>query len=52
MEFYVDNPDSEDYSGQPNVFLIIKGTATINPTQSSDFTIQTFISQRNLNLPK
>ena len=52
MEFYVDNQDSDQYLGQPNVFLIIKGTATINPTQSSDFTIQTLISQRNLNLPK
>lgn len=52
MDFYVDNPNSDEYLGQPKIFLIIKGTATINPTQSSDFTIQTLISQRNLNLPK
>jgi prepilin-type N-terminal cleavage/methylation domain-containing protein len=50
MEFYVDNPISNE--GQPKIFLIIKGTATINPTQVSDFSIQTLISQRNLNLLK
>lgn len=50
MEFYVDNPISSE--GQPKIFLIIKGTATINPTQTSDFSIQTLISQRNLNLLK
>jgi len=50
MSFQVDNPSSE-YLGQPKIFLIIKGTATINPTKTSDFTIQTLISQRNLNLP-
>lgn len=51
LSFYVDNPVTSTYSGQPKIFLIIKGTANINPTQSSDFTIQTLISQRNLNLP-
>lgn len=51
LDFYVDNPVSSTYSGQPRVFLIIKGTAVVNPTQTSDFTIQTLISQRNLNLP-
>jgi len=50
LDFYVDNPISND--GQPKVFLVIKGTATVNPTQSSDFAIQTLISQRNLNLLK
>lgn len=38
--------------GQPSVFLYIKGTAGVNPTSASDFSIQTLISQRNLNLPK
>jgi prepilin-type N-terminal cleavage/methylation domain-containing protein len=52
LDFYVDNPNSSEYTGQPRIFLIIKGTATINPTPASDFTIQTLISQRNLNLPK
>jgi prepilin-type N-terminal cleavage/methylation domain-containing protein len=52
LQFHVDNPVSADYAGQPKVFLIIEGTATINPTQTSDFKIQTLISQRNLNLPK
>ncbi len=50
LDFYVDNPVSNE--GQPKVFLVIKGTATINPTQTSDFAIQTLISQRNLNLLK
>ncbi len=51
FKFYVTNPVT-DYSGQPRVFLIIKGTANVNKTQTSDFAIQTLISQRNLNLPK
>ncbi|MEI6553491.1 MAG: type II secretion system protein [bacterium] len=50
LSFYLNNPVSGD--GQPKIFLIIKGTANVNPTQTSDFTIQTLISQRNLNLPK
>ena len=56
LSFYVDNPITQTTDpttvGQPKVFLIIKGTASVNPTQTSDFTIQTLISQRNLNLPK
>ena len=55
MDFYVDNPISSiDISaspGQPKIFLVIKGTATVNANQVSDFAIQTLISQRNLNLP-
>jgi prepilin-type N-terminal cleavage/methylation domain-containing protein len=51
FKFYVTNPVT-DYSGQPRVFLVIKGTANVNKTQTSDFAIQTLISQRNLNLPK
>ncbi len=35
---------------QPTVFLLIKGTSAINPTEASDFTIQTLISQRYLNI--
>ena len=52
LNFYIDNPVTSTYSGQPKVFLVIKGTAKVNPTQTSDFAIQTLISQRNLNLPK
>lgn len=37
-------------SEQPSVFLIIKGTSSINPTDASNFSIQTFISQRLLNI--
>lgn len=51
LDFYVDNPVSSSYSGQPKVFLIIKGTTTVSPDKVTDFTIQTLISQRNLNLP-
>ena len=50
LSFYLDNPVSG--TGQPKIFLIIKGTASVNPTPASDFTIQTLISQRNLNLTK
>lgn len=35
---------------QPSVFLIIKGTSAVNPTDASNFSIQTFISQRLLNI--
>jgi prepilin-type N-terminal cleavage/methylation domain-containing protein len=48
MEFYVKSPNAGS-GDQPGVFLIIKGTARINPTTLSDFSIQTFISQRLLN---
>ncbi len=48
MDFYVKVPTpGED---QPAVFIIIKGTAHVNKTQSSDFSIQTFVSQRLLNI--
>ncbi len=55
LEFIVENYNTDfaqEDIGQPRVFLYIKGTAGINPTQASDFSIQTLISQRNLNLPK
>jgi prepilin-type N-terminal cleavage/methylation domain-containing protein len=48
MDLYAKVP----YPGQdqPGVFIVIKGTAFINKTQSSDFSVQTFISQRLLNI--
>ncbi|MEI6042005.1 MAG: type II secretion system protein [bacterium] len=52
LKFVVSNPISANYTGQPSVFLTMNGTANVNPTQTSDFTVQTYISQRNLNLPK
>jgi type II secretory pathway pseudopilin PulG len=35
---------------QPGVFITLKGTAAINRTTSSDFSVQTFVSQRLLNI--
>ncbi len=35
---------------QPSVFLLIHGTSAVDPTSASDFTIQTLISQRILNI--
>ncbi len=46
---FVVNQGSEGVS-QPAVFLQIKGTSAINPTEASDFKIQTLISQRYLNI--
>jgi len=46
--FYI-NPGSPGFV-QPSVFVLIKGTSAINPTEASDFTIQTLISQRYLNI--
>ena len=43
------NPGSPG-SVQPTVFLLIKGTSAVNPTEASDFIIQTLISQRYLNI--
>jgi hypothetical protein len=36
--------------GQPSVFISIKGTAAVNKTTVSDFSMQTFVSQRVLNI--
>ncbi len=36
--------------GQPSVFILIKGTAYVNKTKSSDFSMQTLVSQRVLNI--
>lgn len=48
LEFYVKvPPPNED---QPGVFILIKGTAFLNKTTASDFSMQTFVSQRTLNL--
>jgi hypothetical protein len=49
MDLYAKVPSALDQD-QPGVFLVIKGTAFINKTQFSDFSVQTFISQRLLNI--
>ncbi len=46
---FVVNPGRPSDS-QPTVFVLINGTSAINPTEASDFTIQTLISQRYLNI--
>lgn len=43
------NANSSEY-GQPSVFVILKGVAKLNDNLSSDFSLQTLISQRILNL--
>lgn len=48
LEFYVKAPAAGE--DQPGVFILIKGTAFINKTEFSDFSIQTFVSQRVLNI--
>ncbi len=48
LEYYVKVPSSG--TDQPGVFIVIKGTAYLNKTQSSDFSVQTFVSQRLLNI--
>lgn len=52
MRLYVSDPPKQGQlnAGQPGVFLIIKGTARVHPTSYSDFNLQTFISQRILNI--
>ncbi len=53
MKFYVKNDASHQGNPnaiQPGVFLLIKGTAKINPTTVSDFSLQTYISQRLLKI--
>lgn len=55
LEFRIRRPrtasagDIED-RGQPSVFILLKGTAYVNKTTSSDFSMQTFVSQRVLNI--
>lgn len=48
MKFLV-NPGVRGVS-QPSVFLIIQGTSATSLTDASNFTIQTLISQRDLNI--
>ncbi|MEI8062252.1 MAG: type II secretion system protein [bacterium] len=48
MKFIV-NPGTPG-SVQPTVFLIIQGTGAVSPTDASNFTVQTLISQRRLNI--
>lgn len=48
MDFYVKVPTPN--TDQSSIFAQIKGTASINKTSASDFTVQTFISQRLLNI--
>ncbi len=56
LEFRIRRPlpaslstDPEDH-GQPSVFILLKGTAYVNKTTASDFSMQTFVSQRVLNI--
>ncbi len=46
---FIVNPGTQGIV-QPTVFLLIKGTSAINPTDASNFSIQTLISQRYLNI--
>lgn len=48
LSFYVSSPDVS--TGQPGVFIIIDGTAQVNASEVSNFNIQTFVSQRALNI--
>lgn len=49
FQLYVSNPPSEDVT-QPGVLLILSGTVKGSATPASNFNIQTFISQRLLNI--
>lgn len=51
LEFTINTPESiipatTTPTGQPSVFLVLKGTAKVNQINISDFFIQTYISQR------
>ncbi|MEN9649802.1 MAG: hypothetical protein RL094_769 [Candidatus Parcubacteria bacterium] len=53
MRFYIKSPNTsqgDPNAEQPGVFLLIRGTAKVNPTTVSTFNLQTFISQRVLNI--
>lgn len=54
LDFIVKNPDALDVEsanhGQPSVFVSIKGTAGGEDVNGSDFFVQTFISQRLINV--
>ncbi len=56
LEFRIRRPrsvsstlDSNQY-GQPSVFILLKGTAYVDKTTTSDFSMQTLVSQRVLNI--
>lgn len=49
MRMYVKAPPAGGQS-QPGIFIIISGTAKINATTVSDFHLQTYVSQRILNI--
>ena len=49
MRMYVKSPAAGSQS-QPGIFIIISGTAKINATTVSDFHLQTYVSQRILNI--
>jgi prepilin-type N-terminal cleavage/methylation domain-containing protein len=53
LKFFVKNPPpnpgNHAEAGQPGILVLISGTAKIG-LEESDFNIQTFVSQRNLNL--
>lgn len=48
LGFYASTPAIG--AGQPSVFLVLKGQALVNATSISTFNIQTYISQRLLNI--
>ncbi len=54
VSFFINNPEPGMGSGaehmQPSVFILIKGIAKIAENQSSEFSVQTLVSQRILNI--
>lgn len=54
VKFFISNPAPGVGSGaqysQPSVFILIKGVAQISDNLSSDFSLQTLVSQRILNI--
>lgn len=54
VTFAVKNPDALDVEGgshgQPSVFVVIKGTAGNDQIEASKFYVQTYISQRLINV--
>jgi prepilin-type N-terminal cleavage/methylation domain-containing protein len=54
MRMYATSPAPQSVAGgattQPGVFIIISGTAQVNPQTLSDFHLQTYVTQRVLNI--
>ncbi len=48
FRMYVSTPPATQ--GQPGIFIVIGGTAKVNATTISDFHLQTFVTQRILNI--